>query len=112
MNPISETSINISSASTYEINYYINLSASVATTVTMAVRVNGTNIPSTIITRGLSVGVSSIYSRSTIVTLTPGDVIISIINSWINIRKWSKRIIKRKKIKLKENRTHIYEFDF
>lgn len=68
-------SINISSAGAYEINYYINLSAAVATTVTMAVRVNGTNIPSTIITRGLSVGVSSIYSGSTIVTLAPGDVI-------------------------------------
>ena len=41
----------------------------------MAVRQNATNIPSTVISRLLSVGVSSIYSGSVIVSLNAGDVI-------------------------------------
>ena len=68
-------SINISSAGSYEINYYSNVSATVATTLTLSVRVNGTNIPSATISRALSVGTGSIYSGSVIVTLAPGDVI-------------------------------------
>ena len=68
-------SITVSQAGTYEINYYSNVSAALATTVTFAVRNNGTNIPSTIISRALSVGVGSIYSGSVIVTLAAGDVI-------------------------------------
>ena len=68
-------SINISQSGIYEINYYINMSAAVATTVTTAVRNNGVNIPTTIISRALSVGVGSIYSGSTIVSLDSGDVI-------------------------------------
>ena len=68
-------SINIQSAGSYEINYYINISDTVATTLTLAVRVNGTNIPSATISRALSVGTGSIYSGSVIVTLAPGDVI-------------------------------------
>lgn len=67
--------ITLSQAGTYEINYFSNVSAAIGTTVTQAVRVNGTNIPSTVISRALSVGVSSIYSGSTIVTLAAGDVI-------------------------------------
>lgn len=68
-------SITVAQAGTYEINYYSNVSAALATTVTFAVRNNGTNIPSTIISRALSVGVESIYSGSVIVTLAAGDVI-------------------------------------
>ena len=68
-------SITVAQAGTYEINYYSNMTAAVATTVTMAVRNNGTNIPSTVISRALSVGVGSIYSGSTIVTLAAGAVI-------------------------------------
>ena len=68
-------SITVAQAGTYEINYYSNVSAAIATTLTMAVRNNGTNIASTVISRALSVGVSSIYSGSTIVTLAAGDVI-------------------------------------
>ena len=67
--------ITISSAGVYEINYYANMTAAVATTVTMAVRNNGTNIPSTVISRELSVGVSSVYSGSTIVNLSEGAVL-------------------------------------
>jgi len=68
-------SITVGQAGTYEINYYSNVSAALGTTVTLAVRANGTNIPSTIISRVLSVGVGSVYSGSTIVTLAAGDVI-------------------------------------
>lgn len=68
-------SINISQAGTYEINYYSNLSAALATTITMAVRVNGTNVPSTVISRALSVGTGTIYSGSVIVTLAANDVV-------------------------------------
>jgi len=68
-------SITVSQAGTYEINYFSNLSAAVATTLTFAVRNNGTNIPSTIVSRVLSVGVVSIYNGSVIVTLAAGDVI-------------------------------------
>lgn len=68
-------SITVSQAGTYEINYFSNVSAALGTTITQSIRVNGTNIPSTIISRDLSVGVSSIYSGSTIVTLASGDII-------------------------------------
>ena len=68
-------SINIPSAGSYEINYYSNISATIATTLTLAVRVNGTNIPSATISRALSVGTGSIYSGSVIVALSPGDVV-------------------------------------
>ena len=43
--------------------------------VFLYIRNNGTNIASTVISRVLSVGVGSIYSGSTIVTLAAGDVI-------------------------------------
>lgn len=68
-------SITVTQAGTYEINYFSNVSAALGTTVTQAVRINGTNIPSTIISRILSVGVGSTYTGSTIVTLAAGDVI-------------------------------------
>lgn len=68
-------SLTITEAGTYEINYYSNVTAAIATTVTMAVRNNGSNIASTVISRVLSVGVGSVYSGSTIVTLAAGDVI-------------------------------------
>ena len=59
----------------YEINYSSTLSAALGTAVTLAVRSNGTIIPSTAISRVLSVGVGSLYSGSTIINLTAGDVI-------------------------------------
>ena len=68
-------SITVAQAGTYEINYFSNVSAAIGTTVTQAVRVNGTNIPSTEISRVLAVGVGSTYTGSTIVTLAAGDVI-------------------------------------
>lgn len=68
-------SITITQNGIYEINYYSNLSVALGTTITLAVRVNGANIPSTTISRSLSVGTSSIYNGSTIVSLNAGNVI-------------------------------------
>ena len=68
-------SITVTQAGTYEINYYSNVSLAVATTLTFAVRNNGTNIPATVISRALSANVGSIYSGSVIVTLPAGAVI-------------------------------------
>ena len=71
----SANSITVTQSGVYEISYYCNMSAAVATTVTTAVRSNGTNIQSTVISRALSVGIGSIYSGSAIVTLNSGAVI-------------------------------------
>ena len=68
-------SITVTQSGTYEINYYSNMTAAVATTITMAIRNNGTNIPATVISRALSINVGSIYSGSVIVTLPAGAVI-------------------------------------
>lgn len=68
-------SITINQGGVYEINYYVNLSVNVATTLTLAVRNNGTNIPTSIITRVLSVGANSIYSGSFLVSLNANSVI-------------------------------------
>lgn len=68
-------SITVPQAGIYEINYFINLSVAVGTTLTLAVRNNGTNIPSTVISRALSVGTNSLYSGSVIVNLPANSVI-------------------------------------
>ncbi len=68
-------SITVAEAGTYEINYFSNLSVSLGTTVTLSVRSNGTDIPDTVVSRLLSLGVGSIYSGSVIVTLPAGAVI-------------------------------------
>ncbi len=68
-------SITVTNAGTYEINYNTTLAAAVATTITFAVRLNGTNIPSATISRALSVGTSSLFNGSTVVALTAGSVI-------------------------------------
>ncbi len=68
-------SLTVGATGVYEINYFSNVSAALGTTVTMSVRRNGTAIPQATISRALSVGVSSLYSGSIIISLTAGDVI-------------------------------------
>ena len=68
-------SITVSQGGIYEINFYTNLSVALGTTLTLAIRANGTNIASTVISRALSVGTSSIYSGSVLVQL-PGNTVI------------------------------------
>ena len=67
--------ITVTNAGTYEINYNTTLTAAVATTVTFAVRVNGTNVPSATISRALTLGTSSLFNGSTVVSLTAGSVV-------------------------------------
>ncbi len=78
-------SITVIQAGTYEINYFSNVSVALGTTLTQAIRVNGTNIPSTVISRTLSVGASTIYSGSTIVTLTAGSVIDMVLSALVAV---------------------------
>ncbi len=68
-------SITANVAGVYEINYYTNVSAALGTTVTLAVRRNGTAIPQATVTRVLAVGVGSLYNGSFIISLNAGDVI-------------------------------------
>ncbi len=68
-------SVTVTNAGIYEINFSSTLSVAVGTTLTLAVRQNGTNIPDATINRVLSVGVGSLLSGSVILTLAAGDVI-------------------------------------
>lgn len=71
----SANSITVNQGGVYEINFYTNVSVAIGTTLTLAVRNNGVNIASTVISRSLSVGSSSIYSGSVIVNLNSGSSI-------------------------------------
>ncbi len=68
-------SITVPQAGTYEITFYTNLSATVVSTITLSVRNNGTNIPSSIISRPLSINNNTIFSGTTLVTLTANSII-------------------------------------
>ena len=67
--------ITIEQSGVYEINYMFNASASLGAAVTLSVRRNGTDIPSTEERHLLAIGIESIYSGSVITTLDAGDVI-------------------------------------
>lgn len=68
-------SITVTQTGIYEINFYMMASATLATTLTFAVRANGTNISATVLSRNLSVGANSLYNGSVIVTLNAGSII-------------------------------------
>ena len=68
-------SLSIQQSGVYEINYMFNASASLGAAVTLAVRRNGTNIPSTEERHLLAVATESIFSGSVITTLSAGDAI-------------------------------------
>lgn len=68
-------SITVVNSGIYEINYVLYVSASLATSITTAVRKNGTNIPSTVISRLLTIGLITEYNGSVIITLSSGDKI-------------------------------------
>ncbi len=68
-------SITVTQAGIYEINFFLDLSVSVATTLTIAIRNNGTNITDATFSRILTVGTQSIYSGSIIIDLTANSVI-------------------------------------
>ncbi len=70
-----DNSIIVEQGGIYEINFYINLSITLGTTITMAIRNNGANIPSTVISRALSLGSASTYTGSIITNLSANSVI-------------------------------------
>ncbi len=72
-------------AGVYEVNYYTNVSAALGTTVTLAVRRNGTAIPQATVTRALAVGVASLYNGSFLITLNAGDVIDMAISALVAV---------------------------
>lgn len=65
----SNNSIIVKEDGIYEINYFMNASVKLATFLTLAIRCNGVNIPSTVISRLVDVDVGTVYSGSTIVSL-------------------------------------------
>ena len=75
------STITIDQAGIYEITYSQTASVSAGANVTFAVRVNGENIPDTVSTRLLAVGVSDLYSGSVIVSLDAGDVVDMAVSS-------------------------------
>ena len=88
--PLSNTttaanSITVAQAGVYEINYFSLVSVALGTTLTFAVRINGVNIPDTVISRLLSVGVGSTFSGSVIVSLNAGDVIDMAVSALIAV---------------------------
>ncbi len=78
-------SITVANAGIYEITYYFNASASVATTLTFAVRSNGTNIASTTVSRPLEIGIDSLFSGSIIISLPAGAVIDMALSALIGV---------------------------
>lgn len=68
-------SITVGQAGNYEISYFLSATGAAAAALTLAVRQNGTNIPSAVITRTLVAGTNAIYSGSTIAALTAGGVV-------------------------------------
>ena len=59
----------------YQINYFANISVDKDTTVTLIVRQNETNIPSTVITKKLAAQTETLYYGSTLASLKADDKI-------------------------------------
>lgn len=78
-------SITITQAGTYEINFYSNISIAIGTTLTLAVRSNGSNIPGTVLSKTLSVGTNSIYSGTVIVSLSANSTIDMAVSALIAV---------------------------
>lgn len=66
----------------YELNFYfVNSDVSASSIITTSLRLNGTNIQSTTISRYISTGSNSLFSVSTIVSLNSDDIIDMAISS-------------------------------
>ena len=68
-------SLTILHAGVYEINYYCNLSLSLAASVSLSIRQNGTIIPSTTLSRTLNASTTAMLINSVILNLQQNDVI-------------------------------------
>ena len=78
-------SLTIAQTGVYEINYFSLVSVALGTTLTFAVRRNGTDIPDATISRLLSINVGSAFSGSIIISLTAGDVIDMAVSALISV---------------------------
>jgi len=74
-------SITVTTAGTYEINYFTDLSAAVGLAVTVSVRQNGTAIPSATSTQTLVAGIRTPISGNTMVTLPAGAVLDMVVSA-------------------------------
>jgi hypothetical protein len=74
-------SITVEEAGDYQLCYNMDASASLATSVTVAARQNGTPIDATSQTKSLSLSGDTAFGTCTIVTLAEGDVIDLYISS-------------------------------
>lgn len=77
--------ITVTDAGTYKIDYFLNASVAIGTTLTMAVQSNGTNIPGATISRVLAVGTDSIYSGSIVVDLPAAAVITMVLSALLAV---------------------------
>ena len=68
-----DNTITLEQDGVYEINYFINISVDKATTLTLIVRNNSTNIPSTVITKQIVPNMTISYNGSVIVNLNAND---------------------------------------
>ncbi|MEM5818342.1 MAG: hypothetical protein AAGU16_10835 [Desulfitobacterium hafniense] len=68
-------SITIVTPGTYEVSFMLRGSVSLGASTTVAVRLNGTDIPSLTNTQLLTLGADSEFSGSALVTLAAGDVL-------------------------------------
>lgn len=68
-------SLTIQESGDYEINYMFHANASIGAALTLAVRRNANDLPSTEERHTLAVGTESIYSGSVIESLSAGDII-------------------------------------
>ena len=70
-----ENTIELEQDGIYEINFFVNFSTDKNTTVTLIVRQNETNIPSTVVTKKVSANQEEIFSGNTYVELKADDKI-------------------------------------
>ena len=78
-------SITINSTGIYEINYFLNATASAAILTTYAVRIGGVVIPETEVSALLALDTNFIYSGTAIVNLTAGDVLTMTVSALLGL---------------------------
>jgi len=76
-----ENSLTVNTAGIYEIAYSVSFTTSISQTPTVAVRVNGTVIPETAISRTLAANEEATFSANNIRVLAAGDVVDLVVTS-------------------------------
>lgn len=78
---VAGNSVTVATAGTYQLYFVVQASLSVATTLTVAARVNGADIPQATVARLLSVGGDGIFTITTLVDLPAGAVVDLVVSS-------------------------------